>query len=145
MLIDSLDGLKDSSGVGGMASTPRITSDLLRNLSLPTSEGGHLVIFTAQKRVVIESKYTKNEERDPFSMSGGCAIQNYSDWIFQFAPHDQKASHFFKEKGAFTKNEDGTFIVNFDKMEEAMNEYIDLRRSQGRRPFIDAPHFELVV
>jgi peptidoglycan L-alanyl-D-glutamate endopeptidase CwlK len=27
-------------------------------------------------------------------------------------------------------------------MEDAMNEYIDLRRSQGRRPFIDAPHFE---
>ena len=30
-------------------------------------------------------------------------------------------------------------------MEDAMNEYIDLRRSQGRRPFIDAPHFELSV
>ena len=29
-------------------------------------------------------------------------------------------------------------------MEAAMNEYIDLRRSQGRRPFIDAPHFELM-
>jgi len=29
--------------------------------------------------------------------------------------------------------------------EEAMNEYIDLRRSQGRRPFIDAPHFELMT
>jgi len=29
-------------------------------------------------------------------------------------------------------------------MEEAMNSYIDERRSQGRRPFIDAPHFELV-
>jgi peptidoglycan L-alanyl-D-glutamate endopeptidase CwlK len=28
-------------------------------------------------------------------------------------------------------------------MEEAMNDYIDLRRSEGRRPFIDAPHFEL--
>ena len=28
-------------------------------------------------------------------------------------------------------------------MEEAMNAYIDLRRSQGRRPFIDRPHFEL--
>jgi peptidoglycan L-alanyl-D-glutamate endopeptidase CwlK len=27
--------------------------------------------------------------------------------------------------------------------EEAMNEYIDLRRSQGRRVFIDAPHFEV--
>lgn len=28
--------------------------------------------------------------------------------------------------------------------EEAMNAYIDIRRSEGRRPFIDAPHFELV-
>lgn len=28
-------------------------------------------------------------------------------------------------------------------MENAMMEYIDLRRSQGRRPFIDAPHFEI--
>lgn len=30
-----------------------------------------------------------------------------------------------------------------DTAEEAMNHYIDERRSQGRRPFIDAPHFEL--
>ena len=29
-------------------------------------------------------------------------------------------------------------------MEEAMNSYIDLRRNQGRRPFIDGPHFELM-
>lgn len=29
-------------------------------------------------------------------------------------------------------------------MEEAMNSYIDTRRKQGQRPFIDAPHFELV-
>ena len=28
-------------------------------------------------------------------------------------------------------------------MEEAMNAYIDLRRSQGRRPFIAGPHFEI--
>ena len=30
-------------------------------------------------------------------------------------------------------------------MEHAMNSYIDLRRSQGRRPFIDGPHFELMI
>ena len=30
-------------------------------------------------------------------------------------------------------------------MEEAMNSYIDLRRSEGRRPFIDGPHFELMA
>jgi len=29
-------------------------------------------------------------------------------------------------------------------MEEAMNSYVDTRRSEGRRPFIDAPHFELM-
>jgi len=29
-------------------------------------------------------------------------------------------------------------------MEEAMNHYIDTRRSEGKRPFIDAPHFELM-
>jgi hypothetical protein len=26
-----------------------------------------------------------------------------------------------------------------------MNSYIDERRTQGRRPFIDGPHFELMV
>ena len=30
-------------------------------------------------------------------------------------------------------------------MEEAMNEYVDLRRSEGKRPFIDAPHFEIGI
>jgi peptidoglycan LD-endopeptidase CwlK len=29
-------------------------------------------------------------------------------------------------------------------MEDAMNAYVDLRRSEGKRPFIDGPHFELV-
>ena len=28
--------------------------------------------------------------------------------------------------------------------EDAMNAYIDLRRSEKRRPFIDAPHFEMM-
>jgi peptidoglycan L-alanyl-D-glutamate endopeptidase CwlK len=28
--------------------------------------------------------------------------------------------------------------------EDAMNAYVDLRRSQNRRPFIDGPHFELM-
>ena len=36
-------------------------------------------------------------------------------------------------------------IAEWDgSMEEAMNSYIDLRRSEGRRPFIDGPHFELM-
>jgi peptidoglycan L-alanyl-D-glutamate endopeptidase CwlK len=36
-------------------------------------------------------------------------------------------------------------ITDWDgSMENAMNSYVDLRRSQGRRPFIDAPHFEMM-
>ena len=35
-------------------------------------------------------------------------------------------------------------ITNWEeKMEDAYNAYVDLRRSQGRTPFIDGPHFEL--
>ena len=30
-------------------------------------------------------------------------------------------------------------------MEDAMNSYIDTRRTQSRRPFIDGPHFELML
>ncbi len=36
-------------------------------------------------------------------------------------------------------------IVEYEgTMEDAYNEYVDLRRSQGRRPFVDGPHFELI-
>ena len=35
-------------------------------------------------------------------------------------------------------------IEDYDgTMEDAMNAYIDLRRSQGKRAFLDGPHFEL--
>ena len=39
----------------------------------------------------------------------------------------------------------GNIAAYVGTMEDAMNEYIDLRRSQGKRPFIDGPHFELMV
>ena len=36
-------------------------------------------------------------------------------------------------------------IADWDgSMEDAINTYVDVRRSQGRRPFIDAPHFEMM-
>lgn len=95
LIVDSINGLRDNSGTGGMASTPRITADFLSFLSLPASENGHLIMITSQRRAKIQDKYTKNEDRDHFEMSGGFAIQNYSDWILQFAPHDQKSNQFF--------------------------------------------------
>src|SRR5210317_141098 len=50
-------------------------------------------------------------------------------------------SHTFYPKNTqaeITKEYNGT-------MEDAMNYYVDIRRDEGRRPFIDAPHFELIV
>ena len=95
VIVDSLNGLRDNTGNGGMASTPRITSDFLSKISLPVSEYGHLFLLTSQKRAKIEGTYIANEDRDHFNMSGGNAVQNYSDWILQFAPHDQKTNQFF--------------------------------------------------
>ena len=37
----------------------------------------------------------------------------------------------------------GCICEFYGTMEQAHLEYIDLRRSQGRRPFIDGPHFEI--
>jgi peptidoglycan LD-endopeptidase CwlK len=34
-------------------------------------------------------------------------------------------------------------LNNFDNAETGSDAYVDLRRAQGRRPFMDGPHFEL--
>lgn len=42
--------------------------------------------------------------------------------------------------GAWTVDD----IAEWDgSMQDAMDSYVDARRSQGRKPFIDGPHFEL--
>ena len=52
-----------------------------------------------------------------------------------------------KEKGVALRWGAAWHIPDITKfngtMEEATIQYIDLRRSQGKRPFIDSPHFEL--
>lgn len=45
---------------------------------------------------------------------------------------------------AWTVPDIGYWVGEGNTMESAMNSYIDLRRSEGKRPFIDAPHFELM-
>jgi len=103
-IIDSLNGLRDDSGKGGMVSTPKITSDLLSKISLSVSECGHMVIISNQKRAIIEDQHIKNEDRNPITMSGGYALQHYSDWILQFAPHEQKTNQFFSVEDTKKEN-----------------------------------------
>ena len=69
-----------------------------------------------------------------------------------------KSKHLVQEDGyshavdlmAYDGSDPSWDIVMYDDiakwdgtMEQAMNAYIDLRRSQSRRPFIDGPHFQL--
>lgn len=46
--------------------------------------------------------------------------------------------------GAWTVDDIGAWRKSGKTMQDAMNSYIDLRRSQGKRPFIDGPHFEIM-
>jgi len=39
----------------------------------------------------------------------------------------------------------GNIGGHMGSMEDAMNRYIDNRRSEGRRPFLDGPHFQLIT
>ncbi len=52
-----------------------------------------------------------------------------------------------KEKGAKIRWGAAWTVDNIAEwdgtMQEAMNDYIDIRRKSGRTPFIDGPHFEL--
>ena len=52
-----------------------------------------------------------------------------------------------KEKGAKVRWGAAWTVDNIAEwdasMQEAMNDYIDIRRKAGRTPFIDGPHFEL--
>ena len=44
--------------------------------------------------------------------------------------------------GAWSEGDITNYLVD---AESAMRDYIDLRRSEGRRPFLDGPHFELMM
>jgi len=58
------------------------------------------------------------------------------------AAHEQDPLVAIKWGGAWSVGD----IANYGTtMEDAMQEYIDLRRSEGRRPFLDGPHFELMM
>lgn len=92
-IVDSLDALVDYNSKS-MVTTPTVTADLLKHISLSVTECGHLIFFMCQQRAIIQDKYTKSEDTNSMGASGGYAIRHYSDWIFQFGHHDSKASRY---------------------------------------------------
>ena len=74
-----------------------------------------------------------------------------SDVVWEINVYDDICDAFkqaAEEKGVAIKWgaawSEGDFRSYSGTAEDAMMTYVDLRRSQGRRPFIDGPHFELM-
>ena len=65
----------------------------------------------------------------------------YDDICDAMAKAAREVGVAIKWGAAWSEGDIRTYTIS---AEAAMNSYIDLRRSQDRRPFIDSPHFELM-
>ena len=109
-----------------------------------------------QKRLVATGRsQTMNSKHipqsDEYSHAVDCLAYVDGDVVWEINVYDDICDAMAaaaKETGASIKWgaawSEGDIRAYTGTAEDAMNAYIDLRRSQGRRPFIDAPHFELM-
>lgn len=100
--------------------------------------------FEAGKSQTMKSKHLVGDAVDVVAYVGGDVSWDgkvYDDIADAFAQAAKEQGVAVKWGAAWSV---GNIAAYGASMEDAMMEYIDLRRSQGRRPFIDAPHFELM-
>ncbi len=109
-----------------------------------------------QKRLVATGRsQTMNSKHipqsDEYSHAVDCLAYVDGDVVWEINVYDDICDAMAaaaKETGASVKWgaawSEGDIRAYNSTAEAAMNAYIDLRRSQGRRPFIDGPHFELI-
>lgn len=109
-----------------------------------------------QKRLVANGRSQTMKSKhliqdDGFSHAVDVVAYDGSDVVWEINVYDDICDAFKQaaiEKGVAIKWgaawSEGDIRSYKGTAEEAMNAYIDLRRSQGKRPFIDGPHFELM-
>lgn len=109
-----------------------------------------------QKRLVATGRsQTMNSKHipqsDEYSHAVDCLAYVDGDVVWEINVYDDICDAMAaaaKETGASIKWgaawSEGDIRAYTGTAEDAMNAYIDLRRSQSRRPFIDGPHFELI-
>ena len=97
----------------------------------------------------MKSKHLKQD--DGYSHAVDVVAYDGSDVVWEINVYDNICDAFKKaaiEKGVAIKWgaawSEGDIRLYKGPAEFHMNRYIDLRRGQGRRPFIDGPHFELM-
>ena len=98
----------------------------------------------------MKSKHLKQD--DGYSHAVDVVAYDGSDVVWEINVYDNICDAFKKaaiEKGVAIKWgaawSEGDIRTYKGTAEYHMNRYIDLRRGQGRRPFIDGPHFELMT
>ena len=97
----------------------------------------------------MKSKHLKQD--DGYSHAVDVVAYDGSDVVWEINVYDNICDAFKQaaiEKGVAIKWgaawSEGDIRLYKGPAEFHMNRYIDLRRGQGRRPFIDGPHFELM-
>ena len=101
-------------------------------------------LFKSGRSQTMKSKHLDGRAVDVVAYFGSdisWELNVYDDICDAFAEAARRNSVAIKWGAAWSE---GDIRMYQGTAEDAMNAYIDLRRSQGRRPFIDAPHFELI-
>ena len=101
-------------------------------------------LYESGRSQTMKSKHLDGRAVDVVAQFGcdiSWELNVYDDICDAFAEAARRNSGAIKWGAAWSE---GDIRMYQGTAEDAMNAYIDLRRSQGRRPFIDAPHFELI-
>ena len=101
-------------------------------------------LFNSGRSQTMKSKHLDGRAVDVVAYFGSeisWELNVYYDICDAFAAAARRNSVAIKWGAAWSE---GDIRMYQGTAEDAMNAYIDLRRSQGRRPFIDAPHFEMI-
>ena len=101
-------------------------------------------LYEAGRSQTMKSKHLDGRAVDVVAYFGSdisWELNIYDDICDAFAEAARRVSIPIKWGAAWSE---GDIRMYQGTAEDAMNNYIDLRRSQGRRPFIDAPHFEMM-
>ena len=143
--LDNLDGV-DERLVGVVNRAISITKvDFGVVCGLRTEAEQEALVASGASRTM-KSKHLTGDAVDLLAYVGSRAsweLNLYDDIADAMAESALSLGVSLRWGAAWTVPDIADWFTRGKTMEAAMNSYIDLRRSQGRRPFIDGPHFEL--
>ena len=141
--LDRLDGVEDSLVVVVKRAIQ------LTKVDFGVSEGLRSVARQAELVAKGASKTMKSKHIDGLAVDLVAYISGRVSWELNLYDDIADAMAAAAKEHGVTVRWGGAWHIDDigtwqGKMEDAMTTYIDLRRSQGKRPFIDGPHFELM-